>query len=419
MFSRRNFLIGGAGLATTFLLKPSDAGKPHGEYFSNINNVLKQNKIDVPVLVIDLDRLDHNIDKIVGSVGVHPKKAYRIVTKSVPSPKLVKYIADRAETNALMVFHRPFLQEMSQIMPQSDILMGKPMPISAVEKFYREHSGEFQPEQQLQWLVDANNRLNQYLEYAKKESLLLQINLELDVGLHRGGFEADDQLRQALSLIESNPKHLTFSGFMGYDAHLMGIPSFLIDSELVKVKARYASCLTILNDEFPALVHDKLCFNGAGSPTFTYYEGSEMVNEISAGSCLMKPSHYDLPILEDFIESAYIASPVLKRLKGGKLPAFEWTGPIIRKWDVNQRQTYFGYSGNWLAAVESPKGLVPHFAYTSSNQQGYNASNAVNLQVDDFIFLRPEQSEAVLLQFGKLIMLRRNKIEKDWSVLTA
>lgn len=419
MVSRRSFLIGGAGLASTFLLKPSDAGKPHGEYFSNINKVLKQNKIDVPVLIIDLDRLDHNIDKVVGSVNAHPKKAYRIVTKSVPSPKLVKYIADRAETNALMVFHRPFLQEMSQLMPQSDILMGKPMPISAVEKFYKEHRGEFQPAQQLQWLVDANERLNQYLQYAKKEGLLLQVNLELDVGLHRGGFEADEQLKQALSLIESNPEYLRFSGFMGYDAHLMGIPSFLVDSELVKVKARYAASLAMLNNNFSSLVHDKLCFNGAGSPTFTYYQGSEMVNEISAGSCLMKPSHYDLPVLDDFIESAYIASPVLKRLEGGNLPAFEWTGPIIRKWDVNQSQTYFGYSGNWLADVESPKGLVPHFAYTSSNQQGYNASNGVNLQVDDFIFLRPQQSEAVLLQFGDLIMFRGSTIENHWSVLTA
>ncbi len=143
-----------------------------------------------------------------------------------------------------------------------------------------------------------------------------------------------------------------------------------------------------------------------------------MINEISAGSCLMKPSHYDLPVLEDFLESAYIASPVLKRLEGGNLPAFEWTGPIIRKWDVNQSQTYFGYSGNWLADVESPKGLVPHFAYTSSNQQGYNASNGVNLQVDDFIFLRPQQSEAVLLQFGDLIMVRGSQIESNWSILT-
>ena len=75
------------------------------------------------------------------------------------------------------------------------------------------------------------------------------------------------------------------------------------------------------------------------------------------------------------------------------------------------------YSGNWLAENESPPGIAPHFAYTSSNQQGYSASKSVDIDVDDFIFLRPTQSEAVLLQFGDLVMVRGDKIEARWPVL--
>jgi D-serine deaminase-like pyridoxal phosphate-dependent protein len=37
--------------------------------------------------------------------------------------------------------------------------------------------------------------------------------------------------------------------------------------------------------------------------------------------------------------------------------------------------------------------------------------------VDDFIFLRPTQSEAVLLQFGDLVGVRGDKVEQRWSVL--
>ena len=206
---------------------------------------------------------------------------------------------------------------------------------------------------------------------------------------------------------------------MGYDAHLMGIPQFLVAREIPKVNTRYQNCVEQLKKSFPALYHDKLCFNGAGSPTFRHYEGDSLVNDLSAGSCLMKPTHYDLAILEDFEASAFIASPVLKRLQGGKLPALEWTGPIIRNWDVNQQQMYFCYSGNWLAINESPSGLTPHFAYVSSNQQGYSASSSVDIDVDDFIFLRPTQSEAVLLQFGDLVMMRNNKIMSRWSVMPA
>jgi len=316
-----------------------------------------------------------------------------------------------------MVFHRPFLQAMARLNPQADILMGKPMPIAAAATFYATPVGEFNPERQLQWLIDTNDRLHQYLKMAQSHGIKLRVNLELDVGLHRGGFVAGEELAQALEIIENNPQHLEFSGFMGYDAHLMGIPQFLATRELPKVKARYAACVQQLKDNFADLVKPDTCFNGAGSPTFRYYEGDTVVNDLSAASCLMKPTHYDLPILEDFEPSAFIASPVLKHLQGARLPALEWTGPLLRAWDKNQTQMYFCYSGNWLAENESPPGLTPHFAYVSSNQQGYSASDSVDIGVDDFIFLRPTQSEAVLLQFGDLVLFRGDQIVDRWPVL--
>ncbi len=445
MVKRRTLLLGGAGLvAAAVIAKPADKGGPHNPYFSQLNKTLRANGIDTPVLVIDLDRLDRNIDRVTASVGASPKKTYRVVAKSIPSPELVSYVARRAQTQSLMVFHRPFLQSMATLNPQSDILMGKPMPVAAAEKFYHEHfnseltqpsniemgkiepgqigsekSSVFDPEKQLQWLIDTPVRLTQYLQLARSLGIKMRVNLELDVGLHRGGFEAGPQLEEALAIIEKNPKYLTYSGFMGYDAHLMGIPDFMAKRELPKVKARYAACVEQLNRSFPKLLTGNLCFNGAGSPTFRHYEGDEMVNDLSAGSCLMKPTHYDLPILEDFEASAFIASPVLKRLAGARIPAIDWSAPLIRGWDKNQAQMYFCYSGNWLALNESPPGLAPHFAYVSSNQQGYSAPESVDIDVDDFIFLRPTQSEAVLLQFGSLMVVRGDQIIDRWPVIPA
>jgi len=106
-------------------------------------------------------------------------------------------------------------------------------------------------------------------------------------------------------------------------------------------------------------------------------------------------------------------------LQGARLPAMDWTAPLIRGWNKNQAQMYFCYSGNWLARNESPPGLEPHFAYVSSNQQGYSASNSVEIEVDDFVFLRPTQSEAVLLQFGDLVMVRGDKVVDRWPVIPA
>ena len=48
--------------------------------------LLRANGIDRPVLVIDLDRLDRNIDRVVASAAVQPARRYRIVVKSLPAP---------------------------------------------------------------------------------------------------------------------------------------------------------------------------------------------------------------------------------------------------------------------------------------------------------------------------------------------
>ena len=418
MVSRRTVILGSAGVVGAAVIGiPSDKGGPYVPYFEQMNRTLQHHGIDTPVLAIDLDILDRNIDRVVQSVAAGPGRAYRVVTKSLPSPQLVDYVSKRAKTNAQMVFHRPFLQQMAKINPAADILLGKPMPVAAATRFYEEHRGEFNPAKQQQWLIDTIERLNQYLYLAQSQNIRLRINLELDVGLHRGGFEAGPLLSEALTIIEENPGRLEFSGYMGYDAHLMGLPGFLAKRELPKVKQRYLACIQQLNEAFPNLVNDKLCFNGAGSPTFRYYEHDNFITEISAGSCLMKPTHYDLPILEDFEASAFIATPVLKKLQGARLPAAEWTGSLVRGWNKNHAQIYFCYGGNWLAETESPPGILPHFAYTSSNQQGYSASKSVTIGVDDFIFLRPSQSETVLLQFGDLVLVRGNKVVDRWPVI--
>lgn len=422
MVSRRNFFVGGSAVAAAvaFAVRPADRGGPYPEYFATLNKTLRAHGIDRPVLVIDQQRLDRNIDRVAASAaatGNTPAKTYRIVVKSIPSPALVDYVARRADTRSLMVFHRPFLQAMATLRPDADILLGKPMPLAAVSMFYAQHKGDFDPARQLQWLIDTEARLAHYLEFAKAHSLTLRVNLELDVGLRRGGFGTPESLRPVLAAIAANPGHLAFSGFMGYDAHLMGLPGFLVEGEKQKVHARYAACIDFLKAQFPALVHDRLTFNGAGSPTFRHYEGRALINDISVGSALMKPTHYDLPILRDFEPSSFIASPVLKRQPGGRLPALDFLGPLIRGWDRNQAQMYFGYSGNWLAVNEAPPGLSPHFAYVSSNQQGYAASHSVNIDVDDFMFLRPLQSEAVLLQFGDLVLVNGQQIVERWPVL--
>lgn len=418
---RRTVLLGLGGLAlgAGYALRPEDRGAGgHAPYFAALNAELKKNGPMRPCLVIDLDRLDHNIDRVVASVKRQPGRAFRIVEKSLPSPKLLEYIGKRAGTHRLMSFHQPFLNHDAAMFPMADLLLGKPLPVGSAARFYAELKGPFDPSRQLQWLVDTPARTQQYLDLAKGLGARLRLNIELDVGLHRGGVTAGPDLAEMLRLIAANPAQLEFAGFMGYDPFVALVPSVLGTPEqlLTTVMAAYQAAVDQVRREHAPLWQAGLTLNTAGSPTYRLHEREALSNDISVGTGLLKPNHYDLPTLADHQPAVFIATPVLKATGPVRIPALDDKSRLFSWWDVNQRQTFFLYGGNWMADYESPPGLQVNTVYgRSSNQEIVNASPAVRLQVDDQVFLRPHQVEGVLLQFGDLVAVRGGRIVDYWA----
>nr|WP_172435070.1 DSD1 family PLP-dependent enzyme [Pseudomonas otitidis] len=400
-------------------MRPADKGAPYSDYFARLNRELKAQGPMHPVMLIDLDRLDHNIDVVMQSVH-RAGKSLRLVEKSLPSPQLLDYIAKRAGTQRLMSFHQPFLNHDAERFPESDILLGKPLPVRAAQLFYEAHRGPFDPARQLQWLLDTPERLAQYLALAKALNIRMRINIELDVGLHRGGVQDTAGLGRMLELVGANPQHLEFAGFMGYDPFVgMGVPGILGSPEALfaKVMTLYDGFVDYARTRHPTLWRPDLTLNTAGSPSYRMHERERTSSEVSVGSALLKPTHYDLPSLEEHQPAAYIATPVLKSTGAVRIPALDGKSALFSWWDPNQRETFFIYGGNWMAEPESPKGLQFNGLYgRSSNQEMINGSHAVGLSVDDQVFLRPTQSESILLQFGDLLAVRDGRIVEQWPV---
>jgi D-serine deaminase-like pyridoxal phosphate-dependent protein len=157
--------------------------------------------------------------------------------------------------------------------------------------------------------------------------------------------------------------------------------------------------------------------NAGGSPTYQLYsEGTFPFNELAAGSCLVKPTDFDLPTLADHRPASYIAAPVLKRQDGLQLPGID-LGNLQSLWNPNRANTFFTYGGYWKADLESPPGLSYNSLFgRSTNQEMVNGSGSVNLQPGDWIFLRPTQSEFVFLQFGDIAVYDRGEIVERWPV---
>lgn len=418
---RRGLLAAALGAGALWWARPRDEGAPYDGYFKALNEELRRNGPARPALVIDLDRLDHNIAQVMASIRA--PKQLRVVAKSLPSIGLLDYVMKKAGTHRLMAFHQPFLNAEAKAFPDSDILLGKPLPVASAAQFYQDHHGDFEPARQLQWLLDTPERLNQYLALARGLNTRLRVNIELDVGLHRGGVRDDEGLAAMLQIIAAQPQNLEFSGFMGYDPHVAKLPGIAGSRAelLAEVMRIYQARVDLVRARFPALWRDDLTLNTAGSPTYRLHEAESLCNDLAVGSGLLKPYDFDLDTLETHRAAVFIATPVLKSQPGLELPGEGVLAAISSAWaawDPNRRQTYFIYGGHWLARYESPAGLRPNPLYGhSSNQEMVNASTSAGLAVDDHVFLRPAQSEAVLLQFGDLLALRGGRIVERWPVL--
>ncbi len=402
------------------MLRPSAVGGgAHSAYFEGLSRVMRKQGLARPTMILDLDLVDQNIDAVKAG---NASRDYRIVAKSLPSEPLLDYVMKRANTDRLMVFHQSFLNEVAARHETADVLLGKPMPILAVERFYEFHQPNgFDPARQIQWLIDTPERLRQYAELARARQQPMRLNFEIDVGLHRGGFTDPAEVVRALGAIDSDP-NLSFAGFMGYDPHVAVVPESLgaREAEFGRVQRRYRSFLdaargATASESAPAA----WTLNAAGSPTYRLWDEVDgLANEVAAGSALVKPLHFDVDTLEAHVPALFIATPVLKTSEGMQIPALDGLGRLQQAWNPNRARTFFIYGGYWKAQPVSPAGLDtnPLFGH-STNQEMLTGSTEVELEVDDYVFLRPTQSEFVMLQFGDILAVRGSEVVGSWAPL--
>lgn len=409
-----------AALGGLALLRPRDRGAPHDDYFTELDALLQRDGPGHTCLVLDLDRLNHNLIALRDTLP--PGKAYRLVAKSLPCIPLIEQILSVMGSRRIMAFHQPFTTLLAKEFPDADLLLGKPMPVQAAARFYDTlPDTAFDPQAQLQWLIDTPQRLQEYLELARGRGLRMRINIEIDVGLHRGGIASEENLVKMLSILRNGSRWLRFAGFMGYDPHVVKLPRMLGTPEDLQQKANaiYHGFIDTLREhggDLLAREQQPLVFNGAGSPNFRLHDERSPTNDLGIGSTLVKPSDFDLPLLEPFTPALFIAAPVLKVLPGVRRPGIEWSAAPIRLWNRNHARNHFIYGGYWKAQPVSPPGLAidPLFG-RSSNQELLTGSARTALEPGSHVFLHPTQSESVMLQFGPIVLLQAGAIIGTWD----
>jgi D-serine deaminase-like pyridoxal phosphate-dependent protein len=412
-FTRRRVILGGAAVAaaaTVAALRKGDKGGRHDPYFLQLSAALRAAGIARPVLIVDRARLRGNVRALIHTLE-GSRLATRIVVKSLPARQLLEDVATGVGTDRFMVFNGPMLLETVRWRPHGELLLGKPLAAPEVASVCDALAALDVPGPGPQWLVDTPERIRQYAAIAKAHNRVLRVSVEVDVGLHRGGCRDNAELAAALDLIKTSPS-LAFSGLMGYDPHVTKSPS--PGRAYDAVIRRYGESVAVVRERLGADT-SAMTFNTAGSPTYALHARDTVATEVAVGSAFVKPTDFDTRTLTHHVPAAFIATPVLKALDETQIPGLESVARVMTFLDANSERAFFIHGGHWLAQPESPPGLEfnPLFG-RSSNQEMLNGSRSVALRADDFVFFRPTQSEAVLLQFGDLLVYEDGKIADRW-----
>jgi D-serine deaminase-like pyridoxal phosphate-dependent protein len=406
---RDPLLLRAAALASNVLpgLREKDRGAGgHDAYFAALQAALKRAGVAQPTLVVDRPRLAANIAAVQASLAP-TALGLRVVSKSLPAPALLDLVLAGTQSDRLMVFNGVMLDEMVAFRPDADVLLGRPLPAAQVADFVHRHANSPAPAARPQWLADSGARLAQYAEIAKANNAPLRISLEIDVGMHRGGLPGLEALAEALDLVQAEPL-LQVTGLMGYDAHAAGAASPA--AEVDRVMHRYAAALHVLHEKLGDVAG--MTLNTAGSPTYALHLADPYANEVSIGSAFVKPTHFDLPTLQHLLPAAFVVQPVLKVMDPALFPRREGLTAALNALDPNSRRGFFLYGGYGDARPVSPPGL--RFSAIYGGRAMLAGSAKVVLAQDDFVFMRPTESEGVFLQFGDIAVYDGQEISAWW-----
>jgi D-serine deaminase-like pyridoxal phosphate-dependent protein len=380
-------------------------------YFASLESALKQAGHAQPVLVIDKDRLDANIDHVKSRLA--HGRPIRIVDKSLPILPLIAHLMERLGTQRIMSFHLPIARAVLSTFADAEILFGKPMPAMALRNALTAWSPDEREafSRRAVLLADSATRITAYAEIARAMDLPLRFAAEIDIGMHRGGFGTPAELASALKTVTGDHS-MTCEGLMGYDAHLPRMPGFAggVHGERARATVRFAGFLAVLPPEC------RMILNTAGSNTALGYVDTS-ANEFSMGSGFLLPTDFDGGELAALSPAVFIATPVLKIVES-RLPGPDFVTSLMRRLGKLPARGCFIYGGKWMAKPTFPADLRENSLWgKSSNQQFLSLGNDSTLRQDDLAFFRPTQSEAVLQHFGPVLVYQDGRIVEQWQPL--
>jgi len=240
-----------------------------------------RDKVDTPALLIDLEKLESNINKMAEFFqGKDAKLRPHAKTHKTPIIAL-----NQLKSGAIGITCQKLSE--AEVMARSgirDILISN--QIVGVRKI--ERLVQLAKQNDLKVAADNRQNIEDLAEAARNERVEIGILVEVDIGMHRCGVPPGEPAFELASSIERQ-KGLRFMGLMGYEGHTVTIPAY----QLRKHEASKA--LQLLTDT-KKLIEGKgiQCpiVSAGGTGTYDIAGSFPGITEIQAGSYATMDAKY-------------------------------------------------------------------------------------------------------------------------------
>jgi D-serine deaminase-like pyridoxal phosphate-dependent protein len=365
-----------------------------------------------PVLFLDLAALDQNIRTVVDFAagqgwGVRP------ALKSFRSPALISYLLNRLPAPRGLVFG---LREVDPIVAQAprntDLMTGYPPTFGELADFLATKPPKGQRRHRLRILVDSVPLMEHLAALARtsRRRLPLEVAIELDVGMGRGGINDRDELEACLDLLRAARDRLSLTAVLGYDGHatLRGDPEY---RRLVAAQAMdaYRTRLADL-EELGAGLYDAaaLIRNGPGSSNYRNWVGGP-ANEVGCGSAFL---------FAGYLAGGYDTEGLARALTlGGAVRRITSDHPSVPVIGIGQP----GASEmEIIVQGVAPAGELVHPEGGREDQASGGGDALIvpkgSVELGDYVLYRPTQTEGAILSYHEMLAVREGRILRRWPV---
>lgn len=368
----------------------------------------------LPVALVDLDAVDHNIKTLLADVRRHGK-TLRLASKSVRCPWLLKYITERGQGTirgilSYSVTEAAFLVEQGF----TDIIVAYPTVQPADCQLLAQLNG---PDRRVATVVDSEAHL-QALQGTPERPIPVVIEVDLSyrplggrvhLGARRSPLRSPEAVLGLARKIAQRPD-LKFLGLMGYEAQIAGMGESNPFSPMLNPARRL---IKRLSRPYVAQMRQRVLealrregfslevFNGGGTGSVAFASAEPALTEVTAGSGFLCSHLFDYyaqlqlkPAIFFALQVVRISDPGFVTCHGGGFVASGQAGADrlpVPYLPTGLKLTAFEGAGE----VQTPLRVPPH----------------ITLRPGDPVFFRHAKAGELAEHFNEYLLVRGDRIE--------